>query len=342
MDVSTYTCRVPGCGGPASGVCINNLSFDECPDVVSGNASVLGAASETTSVDLDLTSSSIQVAAVLTGGEVSLDAVACDRLLRQRAGIVIGIVAGPDVGKTTMIAALYEHVTRGRIDGIKFAGSETLRGYEERCHLSRFSSNGTRPDTVRTPTSAKLSFTHLRIARGTKVHDVIFSDRSGEHFDNVLNRPRTIAEFSELTRADIILLLIDLNEFQINPHDQISRLRRLIMAMQGANQLTGKIIRLLGTKADLMNSPADLESATTSLAKLASDLSSRTSGVRIESVIVASRRGSGPASAGEGFDTLFNLLGQTDRSCVEFEEDAWPSSPTELDLLMRPYREQYK
>lgn len=342
MELSTFTCRVPGCGGPASGVCINNLSFKECPDIVSGEGADVEPTSHEAEADPSRSSAPAQIASVMTGGGGSLDAVACDSLLRERGGIVIGIVAGPDVGKTTMIAALYEHATRGKIAGIKFAGSETLRGYEERCHLSRLSSNASKPDTARTPTSAKLSFTHLRIAIDTKVQDVIFSDRSGEHFDNVLNRPPEIAEFSELTRADIILLLVDLHEFQISPHDQTSRLRRLIMAMQSASQLTGKVIRLLGTKADLMKSGAELEAVTASLGKLARDLTGRASGAVIEPIIIASRRGTGPASAGEGFGTIFSLLALADKSSVVFVENTWPSSPTELDLLMRPYRERNK
>lgn len=339
MDLATSTCRVPGCGGPASGVCINNLSFDECPDVVEAPALPI---EDTKSESEQPTTPPQKSTAVMTGGGISLDSTACDRLLRERGGSVIGIVAGPEVGKTTMIAAVYEHVTRGKIDGVQFAGSETLRGYEERCHLSRLTSNGSTPDTVRTRTSAKLSFTHIRIRLDSAMHDVIFSDRSGEHFDNVLDRPHTISEFSELTRADIILLVVDLHAFTLSPHEQTSHLRRMVMAMHGADQLAGKKVRLVGTKADLMQTDAELNKATAELNSLAADLTARAPGTAILPVIVASRRGSGPATSGRGFDHILDLIRPETINDRDLVENHWPSEPTELDLLMRPYRRKSK
>ena len=187
MDLDAYTCRVPGCKGPRSGVCINGLSFDECPDVIPIEDAVQTEDVRAIAETLPNAGEMVQ-----TGGVSSLDAAACDALLRARGGTVVGVVAGPEVGKTTMIATMYELIHRGRMPAFRFAGSETLRGYEERCHLARMASNGVSSDTPRTPTSAKLSFTHLRLATSSGIKDVIFSDRSGEHFDNVLASPSGI------------------------------------------------------------------------------------------------------------------------------------------------------
>lgn len=337
MDASTLICRVPGCGGPASGTCINNLSFEECPDVITRHNEIAETVELPVSLSPSIPSSSMRET-VVTGGESSFDAISCDRFLRKKGGTVIGIVAGPDVGKTTLISALYEHITRGKINQVRFAGSETLRGYEERCHLSRLASNGSKPDTVRTPTSSKLRFTHLRIDFESNIRDIIFSDRSGEHFDNVLNRPPTISEFSELVRSDVILLIVDLHSFHSKPHEQTSRMRRLVMAMQGARQLENKTVCVVGTKADLMESEDELNLVTAALQKLAEDLSSRADGTTITSLVVASRRGNGPASAGQGYDQLLNLINQPAHLPLPYTESSWPGSPTELDLLMRPFR----
>ena len=264
-------CRLPGCGGPAAGVCINALPFDECPDVVEP------AVTEDLD-DSDRTVSSGSDFVLLPGGH-ALGATACDALLRQRGGTVVGLVAGPDVGKTTLIGTMYELLTRRRMVRHRFAGSETLRGYEERCHLARIASNSATADTLHTPTMAQLSFTHLRIARSEDRTDVVFSDRSGEHFQRTLDRPNEIAGFEELRRADVVLLLVDLPELLAAPHLQTSNLRKWVMAMGQNGILAGKVVRLVGTKADLVGPGG--ATAPRTLDELAADLSKRAGGAEV-------------------------------------------------------------
>jgi len=331
MDVNAYGCSLPGCNGPMSGVCINGLNFEECPDVVAN----LVADDISVSVDDSPRSSDL----VSTRGLSSLDALSCDSLLRARGGIVVGVVAGPEVGKTTMIATMYEMLHRGHIPDVQFAGSETLRGYEERCHLARVASNGLIPNTPRTPTSAKLSFTHLRLATTEGIKEIIFSDRSGEHFDNVLDNPASIVEFSELARADVILLLVDIEHFLKAPHLPTSRLRRLLMTMDQQSLLTRKTVRLVGTKADLAKSKEDLKAARVSLRDLASDLTSRTNGrVEITPLLIAARRRDGATEIAEGLkELLFEILKDPAPFAAE-QVFAWPVHLTEMDKLMHVYR----
>ena len=214
MDLQAFMCRVNGCGGPRSGTCINSLSFEECPDVVPVPLEEEQAIESRGGVILEKT--------VPTPGGRSLDAAACDALLRERGGTMIGIVAGPEVGKTTMIGTIYELIHRARMSKFGFAGSETLRGYEERTFLSRMKSNRSAPDTPRTKTLEKLSFTHLRLATADGILDVYFSDRSGEHFDNALARPAEFSAFTELLRSQVIIMMVDLQQLMTAPHPLMS------------------------------------------------------------------------------------------------------------------------
>ena len=88
MDLDAYTCRVPGCKGPRSGVCINGLSFDECPDVIPIEDAVQTEDVRAIAETLPNAGEMVQ-----TGGVSSLDAAACDALLRARGGTVVGVVA---------------------------------------------------------------------------------------------------------------------------------------------------------------------------------------------------------------------------------------------------------
>ena len=328
--VDRRVCRLPGCGGPASGVCINNLSFEECPDVLDvAPRKDDGSRASMPHPDRDFV--------VVPGGH-ALDAAACDALLRQRGGTVVGLVAGPEVGKTTLIGLMYELLVRRRMATFAFAGSDTLRGYDERCYLARTATNAASADTLRTPAQDKLSFTHLRVASGNARLDVTFSDRSGEHFERVMDQPNEIAGFQELRRADVILLLVDLTELLKEPNLQFSRMRRWTMAMAQNGMLEGKAVLLVGTKADVAVRTPRSRAAGKALGCLADDLSRRTRGVPILPRIVACRPRKGSIVVGEGVEALLaEILAPKIRE-PEAVPEVWPDAPTELDLLMRRYR----
>lgn len=334
MDVRAFTCRLPGCNGPRSGVCINNLSFEECPDVIPVEQS--DDYDRTTATDEP---SPAGMGMVSTGGGRSLDAAACDALLRERGGFVIGLVAGPEIGKTTMIGTIYELIHRGRMFTFRFAGSETLRGYEERCHRARIASNGFKPDTPRTRTADQLSFTHLRLATAAGMRDVVFSDRSGEHFENILAKPSGIAGFAELERASAVLLLVDSEKMRTSAHQPTSQVRRLFMAMEQSGLLQGKPVVLVGTKADLLATEEDMSEARTMLARLTTELNRRAGGrATVTSALVASRARKGTSDIGHGLEALLGDL-LRDPEPPDFTlGTAQPASLTEVDALMHAFR----
>ncbi len=325
------TCRVDGCGGPASGICINKLSFDECPDVIR-------AGDEAADTD-DMAGSSADGAAAppqLSSpiGD-SLDAQSCDALLRATGAKMIGIVAGPEAGKTTLVSTIYERVHRGMAKGFAFAGSETLRGYEERCHLSRLASNGASPDTERTKTWAELSFTHLKLAVGDERANLLFSDRSGEHFENVLDSPEQISDFEELARADHIWIVVDLDRLHHSGHLLKSQLRRLIMAMQAAGLLDAKPVSIVATKADLFTAKKARSAIEADLDAVIDDLQKRVpAGVVLGKHVIACRPVKGSTEFGADIDTLLGTLFEPEVIPVCSMIFPWPAKRSGLDKLM--------
>lgn len=330
-DFQNATCKVEGCGGPREGICLNNLKFDECPDVVT-QAEDEGVCEPEVPDDSQGSDRTI----VTTSLGDSLDAQACDHLLRATGAAMIGIIAGPEAGKTTLIATIYERIQRAKSSVFGFAGSETIRGYEERCHLARLASGGTAPDTERTKTWAKLSFTHLGVVNDGLRQHLIFSDRSGEHFDNVLDSPNDIVSFQELSRANHIWLVVDLGRLSQGGHALKSGLRKLVMALQQAKLLDRKQVGVIGTKADLFADDAALASINGQLDEVIADLKKRVPAeISFEKHLVGCRSPRGSSEYGSGIDELLQSL-------VESEEDVscamtyrLPTIPNQLDLLMQ-------
>lgn len=330
-ELQNATCKVEGCGGPRAGICLNNLKFDECPDVVVQAENEIGDDAE-----VHETSQGPARTIIATSLGDSLDAEACDCILRATGASMVGIIAGPEAGKTTLIATIYERIQRAKSSVFGFAGSETIRGYEERCHLARLASGGAESNTERTKTWAELSFTHLAVANHDLRQHLIFSDRSGEHFDNVLDNPNEIISFQELVRAKHIWLVVDLDLLSQGGHALKSGLRKLVMAMQQAQLLEGKRVSVIGTKADLFTDGAALDTIKGHLDEIIADLKKRVPAeIAFARHMVGCRSPKGSSEYGSGIDELLASL-------IESEEEAscdmtyrLPTAPNQLDLLMQ-------
>jgi hypothetical protein len=333
-DLREATCKVEGCGGPRAGICINNLSFEECPDVITELVGDGGDAAEVLEAKPDPTRSFVE-----TSLGDSLDAEACDRLLRATGGTMIGIIAGPEAGKTTLVASIYERIQRAKSSVFGFASSETIRGYEERCHLARFASGGTESETERTKTWAELSFTHLEVVKEDCRKHLIFSDRSGEHFDNVLDTPNDIIKFRELDRANHIWLVVDLERLSQGGHGLKSGLRKLVMALQEAQLLDGKQICVVGTKADLFTGDAEFAIMAEQLDEFIADLKNRVpAGITFERHMVGCRSSKGSSEFGSGIDDLLATLIKTEEEERCAMTYRLPVARSEIDRLMQRIR----
>lgn len=253
-------CKEGGCSAGQGGDCIENLPLDQCPHFVVGVPTEEIAGAETAAPAVELATDALPV----RGGK-SFNPSEVDAFLRQRPGWVrtVAIIGDPEAGKTTLIASTYELVRTGRMSSIGFAGSDTLRGLEQRCHLSRTRSGRRTSATQRTHHLERLSFLHLDLVAPDRERcDLILCDRAGEDYEAIQKRPTDVGSLSELERFDILCVLLDGERLQDPALRQghIAKLRRICMAMDAAGLLRrGRRLQLVLTKQDRLKDATSSE-----------------------------------------------------------------------------------
>jgi len=143
-----------------------------------------------------------------SGRALTLEEATQVRRARQTAVVVpIGEVS---IGKTTLLAAIFEGLGAVATGGWSFAGSLSLMGFEERSHLAMVASGRRVSDTPRTSRNTSEILLHLALVdpAGTR-QDVLFADVSGEHAEGL----RLHDDAGDYTRvlhaATCVLLMVD-------------------------------------------------------------------------------------------------------------------------------------
>ncbi len=149
--------------------------------------------------------------------------------LRSPAHLVV-FAGASESGKTTLLASLYERWIEGPFAGFQFAGSRSLLGFEQICHLNRLASGGEHPDTPHTPVSDEPAYYHLALrgtAPGAERRHVLLSAISGELFRLAKFSREDTERLTFLHRANTIVVLIDgarlaVNEQRLNAQTDAS------------------------------------------------------------------------------------------------------------------------
>ena len=106
--------------------------------------------------------------------------------ITRRSPVQLVVFAGAEgSGKTTVLASIYERLSQGPFAGFQFAGSHSLLGFEEICHLNRLASGGVQPDTQRTVPTEDAAYYHLvlkGVDTGARRRHLLMSAVSGELF----------------------------------------------------------------------------------------------------------------------------------------------------------------
>jgi hypothetical protein len=171
------------------------------------------------------------------------------------SSVVVVPVGVPGVGKTTLLAALYEGLAAGPVDGWRFAGSLSLMGFEERAHDATVASGRAEPDTPRTPQGTGRLLLHLSLLNDTGVRlHLLLADISGEHAETLrtLDDPGDYAR--PLRAATCVLLMLD-GARLANPahrHAAATEARTLFKAMHSNSLIEpGTPVIVTATKWDL-------------------------------------------------------------------------------------------
>lgn len=306
LQPTSGICAQAGCDAAITGVCIDKLSLAECPNFKFPEAS--SVSNEAPEAVKDAPAEDW----ISVGGGASLTSAQADEFVRGNRARLVALIGGPEVGKTTLIAMLYELARRRTLKRFRFLGSETLRALEERCHLSRTASGNTKPDTPHSSRRTPLAFLHLRVAdqsSGLGI-DLLMSDRTGENFDDVLNEPEKVKELPELYRCENLVLLVD-GELLADPdrcNDHVSRVRRLFMVLQQYGAIApDKTVQLILTKTDLLTASAFHEEGSRRFEDLGRELNRR-AGSSIEvTMLRTAARPSQSTPSGFGLEELLTM-----------------------------------
>lgn len=233
-----------------------------------------------------------------------------DELLRWRAASIIAIVGERNGGKTTLVSELYERFLRGPFADTFFSHSLSLLGFERKTFQSRAESGADKPDTPRTSTQDGLRFFHLAVSDyALRRSDLLISERAGETYREVRDRPEGAHEILEVRKARAVVFILD-GERVANPlqrAEAFASVRHLIRAFVQSNTISRQCeIQVVTTKWDLLTSPESL-TATNALAEFESRIIATytPSSAKISVFRIAARDPLGKLEPGFGLSALF-------------------------------------
>lgn len=204
MDTQPLTCGNADCNLATDEKCVEGYPLDECPHVRRISIDDIEETIEEVVV-VEVAEATIE----LNPGE-PLDRPTASDLQRRRLSRSLGLIGPNESGKTSLIAGLYDLLQCGPLQGVSFAGSSTLFGFEQVCHLARAVSRRTTPHTGRTTVGVEATFFHLDLHRdGRGIVSLFLGDRSGEDYLGATDELARADEFFELRRADCVTLLIN-------------------------------------------------------------------------------------------------------------------------------------
>lgn len=264
-----HKCPQPGCNIEKDGKCLEGHDHESCPFYQSYRESELnedneGQDDENNDNDkqTEINDSTIEPEYVKLYSANALNFEECNKFIRSHPAILIVLAGKFKCGKTTVITALIQIFQQeSSFAGFQFAGSRSLIGFEQRCHLSRFESRGSKEDTSRTTTFdfdnhfATQTFLHLRLEKEGKFFDFLIADISGEAFDELTTSTDLCKKLTFLNRCDNFTLIFDadalsdLSRRAVTKTKTVSILRSLI----DANMLLASThIQVLFSKWDLL------------------------------------------------------------------------------------------
>ncbi len=180
-----------------------------------------------------------------------------DELLRWRPANVVAIIGERKGGKTTLITEIYERFLRGPFADQLFSYSQTLLGVEKKSYPSRAETGADTPDTARTSMRDGLSFFHLGLvsAGDARRRDLLITERAGEAYREVRDRPANSLALLELAKAKTVVFILD-GERVANDKtrsEALASIRNMVRGFSDAGAISaGAEVQLITTKFDLL------------------------------------------------------------------------------------------
>lgn len=198
-------CSEALCNIKLGGTCLKGLDLNICPNYVKDESIENLELSQDENKFNEITFIDLHDGATLNSTSAS-------RITTSKLTRLIIIAGTVGSGKTTLVSSIYEMFQEGCFAEYMFAGSQTFEGFEARCYLSRLASGRSKADTERTFHKMEADFLHLKVRKQNSSdlsQDILFSDISGERFEELSNSIEECKNFHLLLRADHFSLLID-------------------------------------------------------------------------------------------------------------------------------------
>jgi len=179
--------------------------------------------------------------------------------LSSRKNVELIFLVGPvGSGKTTIEVMAYQIFLCNTFKNLIFAGSLSLKGFEERAINMRSISGKSEPDMERTPVNVVNKYLHLGIKNiaTNNIHNLLLTDISGEEFENCCNNPELMgSKFTNLQLAKSICFVLDggrlIDVFKRNP--ALSQVIQFIQTTLDAKLVKhNTLICILLTKYDIV------------------------------------------------------------------------------------------
>lgn len=258
---------------------------------------------------------------------------------------VLVIAGAEESGKTTLIASLFHRFQKGPFAGYLFAGSDTLIGFDERCHEARIDSDKCTANMPRTNPKEDRIFLHLKVRdkdMDRPIRDLLISDLSGELYREAKDSVEDCRKLGLIRRADHFILLIDGAKIVRNDKRQSAKVdaEQLLKCCVDAGQLgKNSLVDVLFTKWDIIESTGRQTSHEEFVSQIQRSLkgkfSTRVGRLRFSKVAVLGEVGEHPV--GHGLDNL--IPSWVEESALDFvsvqyvEEE--PLSQTEFDRFLK-------
>ena len=233
-----------------------------------------------------------------------------DALLRWRDASIVAIVGERNGGKTTLATELYERFLRGPFADALFRHSLSLHGFERKSFRSRMESGAERPDTPRTSKQAGLTFFHLGLADAADLRrtDLLLSERAGEVYREVRDKPAGATDLIEIHRARTVVFIVDGERVADDRRraEAFASVRNIARAIADSGVVSPEAaLQAVTTKCDLLtgdeNAPA-LEALTSFEAVFTAEYASRFSSATTHRT--AARPPQGALAPGHGLAPL--------------------------------------
>jgi len=240
-DVPRGRCRNPDCTVAETGICLEGYENykTECPHYEASAELDASEAPPQSPKGTETETVAVQKHGRRFWAGSELGVEGAEKIMRARYTHLIGLIGPSDVGKTCFLIALYLKASSSDTPLVRyrFAGSNSLYGFEERARGARVWQKGQIPERLSERTvlqdPRRPGFMHLRLARiddSRITHEVLLTDLPGEWFETVIDDAARADRLMFLRRADGILFFIDAERL-LDPcaqHQEVQRARMLL------------------------------------------------------------------------------------------------------------------